>query len=276
MTNFTLGKREVALRSNPMSARSSDTRSPLKRSPLRAPGQWLDERERQLLDKWTEGYGLAAVSISFLAFMEWIGVWTDRPRMPWLFTLAAVAAIALAARRLRRTREQRRRLKLGSDGEKVVAELLEPLRAHGAEVIHDIPADWGNLDHVVISPRGILVVETKTLSKPGGSPTVVYDGACVTINGSHPSRDPIAQVNRSVQWLGRLLESPTGREFPIRGVVVYPGWFVDNSAARGSDTWVLEPKALGKWIANEPVRLSAEEVRLAASLVKQHVLRETA
>ena len=65
------------------------------------------------------------------------------------------------------------------------------------------------------------------------------------------------------------------KAFPIRGVVVYPGWVVDNSAARGSDTWILEPKALGKWIANEPMRLSAEDVTLAAGLVKQHVLRSS-
>lgn len=258
-----------------MGARSTETRSPLKQGPLRAPGQWLDERRSQLLDQWSEGYGLAAACLAFFALIEWVGIWTNRPRMPWLFTAAAVAAIVLAALRLRRIGEHRRRLKLGSEGEKVVAELLEPLRALGAEVFHDIPADRFNLDHVVISPHGIFVVETKTRSKPRGNPMVVYDGAQVVIAGRHPPQDPIAQANRSVQWLHRLLKAITGREFPIRGVVVYPGWYVDNSSGKGSDTWVLEPKALSKWIANEPKRLCAEDVTLAANLVKQHVLRSS-
>ncbi len=177
-----------------MSARSTETRSPLKLGPLRALGQWLDERRGQLLDQWSEGYGLAAACLAFFAPMEWVGIWTNRPQMPWLFTAAAVAAIVLAAPRLRRIGEYRRRLKLGSEGEKVVAERLEPLRALGAEVIHDVPADHFNLDHVVISPHGIFVIEIKTLSKPRDNPMVVYDGAQVVIGGMHPSPDPIAQA----------------------------------------------------------------------------------
>lgn len=257
-----------------MGARSAKAYSPLKQRPLRAPGQWLDERQRELRGRWSECYGLAAVCIAFFALMEWVGVWTDRPRMPWIFTALAVTAIALAALRLRQIGEYRRRLKQGSEGEKVVAAQLEPLLALGAQVIHDIPADQFNLDHVVISSRGIYVVETKTLSKPRDNSEIEFDGSRVLICGRAPHRDPVAQVGRSVRWLNQLLRDSSGRRFSIRGIV-YPGWFVNNSAAKGSETWVLEPKALSKWIANEPIRLSAEDVALAASLVKKHVLRSS-
>jgi hypothetical protein len=46
--------------------------------------------------------------------------------------------------------------------------LLEPLEAEGFRVLHDrkIPGSRANIDHIVIGPPGIFVVETKSL---GGS-----------------------------------------------------------------------------------------------------------
>ena len=47
-----------------------------------------------------------------------------------------------------------------------MAEVLDGLRAKGCAVFHDIVEGGFNVDHVVISPHGIYVIETKTLRKP--------------------------------------------------------------------------------------------------------------
>jgi hypothetical protein len=59
-------------------------------------------------------------------------------------------------------RKRIKELRLGRDGEKIVAEQLECLRESGAQVFHDVPGDGFNLDHVVISNHGIYAIETKT------------------------------------------------------------------------------------------------------------------
>jgi Nuclease-related domain len=56
----------------------------------------------------------------------------------------------------------------GTQGELRTGRLLEPLEAEGFRILHDrqIPGSRANIDHIVIGPPGIFVVETKSL---GGS-----------------------------------------------------------------------------------------------------------
>jgi len=56
----------------------------------------------------------------------------------------------------------------GAQGELRTARLLEPLEGEGFRILHDrqIPGSRANIDHIVIGPPGIYVVETKSL---GGS-----------------------------------------------------------------------------------------------------------
>ena len=51
----------------------------------------------------------------------------------------------------------------GALGEERTAELLRPLEAQGFRVIHDrrMPRSKANIDHIVIGPPGVFVVETK-------------------------------------------------------------------------------------------------------------------
>jgi hypothetical protein len=100
-----------------------------------------------------------------------------------------------------------------------------------------------NLDHVVISAHGIYVVETKTMSKPWPTAKIIVEGDALAVAGQVPDSNPIVQVTAAANWLERLLLESTGKRFLVRGVVVYPGWFVEQRGPRG-DVWVLELKML--------------------------------
>jgi hypothetical protein len=52
----------------------------------------------------------------------------------------------------------------GAEGEVRTGRLLEPLEADGFRILHDrkIPGSRANIDHIVIGPPGIFVVETKS------------------------------------------------------------------------------------------------------------------
>jgi len=240
-------------------------RSPLKDKPLRNPGQGLDEELQRLWDEKASPYYWFSAMFVALAVIEWIAYLRDAPRSPILYSILAIGFATFFGWRLWKLRAQARRLKLGRDGERAVGQFLEGLRVNGARIFHDVPADDFNLDHVVISSRGLIVVETKTRTKPHPKAQVTFDGREVLIDGRAPDRDPIAQVRGEVEWLKRMLAESTGRDLPIRGVVVFPGWWVEqtNKECR-RDTWVLEPKALPTFIENECEKLVQADVALAA------------
>ena len=120
-----------------------------------------------------------------------------------------------------------------------------------------------NLDHVLIGPAGVFTVETKTHRKASGDARVVFDGETIRIDRLQPDRDPLIQAKAQASWLRELLSESTGRKFEVRSVIVYPGWFVENTGPTERLIWVLNPKALPTFLDHEPLMLSHEDVKLA-------------
>jgi hypothetical protein len=181
-----------------------------------------------------------------------------------------VAALLYAGWRFRVIRKQVRQLRQGRDGERAVGQFLERLRADGAQVFHDIPGNDFNLDHVVISTHGIYAIETKTWSKPWPSAQVVVDGDTLTVAGQVPARNPIVQVTAAADWLEKLLRESTNKRFLVRGVVVFPGWYMEQKEPRGN-VWVIEPKMLPGLIERAPVMIAPSDVALAAFHLSRYV-----
>jgi len=244
----------------------------LKGKPLRYAGQFLDEQILSIIDDQAMPYVAAVMALWALAVMEWMATWRNLPRQPWLFTILAIGGTAWLTWLVARFRKRVRSLRLGRDGERHVGELLEGLRENGARIFHDVPGEGFNLDHVVISTRGIYVVETKTRRKPSPHAKVVYDGRTVTVAGRVPERDPVRQATAEASWLQRTLQDSTGRAFPVRGVVVYPGWWIEPTGdAKRSEVWVLEPKALPAFIGHANEVIEPEDVALAAFHLSRYV-----
>ena len=73
-------------------------------------------------------------------------------------------------------------------------------------VIHDVTADYGNIDHVVIGKDGnVFMIETKA---HGGKVTIQKDH--VLVNGHPPEKDFIKQSLRNSYWLRDKIETVTG------------------------------------------------------------------
>lgn len=250
-------------------------RSPLKAKPLRNPGQSLDEEIQRVIDDQAMAPYVAIVMLWTVALIEWFLAWRDAPRQPWVFAIGALIGTAWLYFRLIRIRRAVKALRLGRDGERAVGQFLDGLREGGARIFHDVPAEGFNLDHVVISKHGIYVVETKTITKPSADAKVIYDGEQVTVAGFKPDRNPVTQAAAEASWLRQLLQQSTGREFPVRGVVAYPRWWIEQvNKDRPRKVWVLEPKALPKYIENAPTIMTAEDVALASYHLSRYVRRE--
>ena len=120
--------------------------------------------------------------------------WRSRTRLTWLVAMLPVPALSLvyasvwpmysllafgvavgstATFALTTTLvvpEHVERWRWGAEAEKRTAKALRALARRGWIVMHDIPGDYGNRDHVVIAPSGkVFLLDTKA---PGGRVTV--------------------------------------------------------------------------------------------------------
>lgn len=127
--------------------------------------------------------------------------------------------------------------RLGYFGERLIAEVLEPLKSEGCRIFHDVPGSGFNIDHVVVAPTGIFAIETKTRRKPkdgSGDPIYVAEGKLVTPwkNG----HDNFIQAKRQALWLEREMQNTFKMNIPVQAVLTYPYWY--TKPYRG-EVWVL-------------------------------------
>lgn len=248
-------------------------KSPLKDNPLHNPAESLDKEIDKVINEEAIVYLLICGFFLLFTFLEWYRWALDVRPNPILWSLMTIIVIPYCTYRIFGLRKRIKNLRLGRDGEKAVGQHLESLRESSAKVFHDIPAQTFNLDHVVIAKSGIYVIETKTYSKPeSGAPKIIFDGQKLKLNTGITTDKPVIQVQAACSWLGELLKQSTGRSFPVKPVIVFPGWFIEpTSEAKGSEVWVLNPKGLPTFINNSADRLNADEVSMAAYHLSRYV-----
>lgn len=248
---------------------SQSRRPAFKTPPLRLPGQSIDERINKLRDTFYEDLTVT-MCLVLLALMQWVQWWFQFPPSPISLTVLALVAIAYVWKKGVPLKLLISNLRLGRDGERVVGQFLEELRAKGYRVFHDIPGPNFNIDHVIIGPGGVFAIETKTRTKPmRGRATVVYDGNALRIENGRPFDESLDQARGQAHWLAALLnDGRRGNLFAVRPVVVFPDWFVERrDHGQKSDVWVLNPKALGSFLDHQPCALSAEQIDTAAHIL---------
>ncbi len=102
----------------------------------------------------------------------------------------------------------------GADGEERTAAALEPLVADGFRILHDrrIPGSRANIDHIVIGPPGVFVIESKSFSGK-----LEIRGSDVYVAGRRRTA-MLDEVRREVA----AVESALGPEFAPLGIRVMP------------------------------------------------------
>lgn len=246
-------------------------RSPLKEKPLRYAGQSLDDA---LDDSAMNGlYWFLVGSLSILLLIgDWIRYYYPQPPVkPWFLTIVVTILVVWSVAKFIAAYKKIKRLRMASDGEKLVGEGLQELIRQGATVLHDIQGEKFNIDHVVISPKGIFLIETKTYSKPiKNDATITHDKGNIYVDGFPIERNPIDQVNALSKWLQELLQKSTGNKFYIKPVILFPGWYTERVKG-GEEIWILNPKALPTFLTNEPIRLKESDVHLVAFHLSRYI-----
>lgn len=238
---------------------------------MRAAGQSLTKQLDDVLYDHMLAPMLIALFMCILAGLEWFRYFSDAKPSPVIFSICAAIMVIWAVFKVLRTRKHAAQIRLGRDGERVVAQYLEWFRSANFFVFHDVPTQDANVDHVLIGPKGVFTIETKTHSKPArGECKVSVVGGEVRANGALLDRNPLIQAKAQANWLRHFL-AESQFNVNVWPVVAFPGWFVEPFDMKAAGAWVLEPKALSKFIENEPERLSREQVQAMASALSSYI-----
>ena len=129
---------------------------------------------------------------------------------------------------------RRAHFRLGYDAERATGQELNGLLAHGYKVFHDIPGDKFNIDHVVVGPNGVFIVETKGRAKNSSvegadKATITYDGNTLKFP-TWTETKPIEQAKWNAKWLSKELSSAVGETLKVEPVLSIPGWFVERKS----------------------------------------------
>ncbi len=209
---------------------------------VRGPGESLRRRVFKFdenLMEWLLGWGLVPIFALLTVSALWIFAFKPQTWIEfncWLGFSAIVFGIALlfSIRRVVRGLFRYRSDRLGYLGERFVAEKIAPLARERFYIFHDVPAEAANrkfnLDHVVVGPTGLWLIETKTRRKGRARPgfaahEVVFDGAQLIWPWGE-DRHGLEQAEAEARWLSEWLHERTGFDLTARVILALPGWMV--------------------------------------------------
>ena len=152
-----------------------------------------------------------------------------------LFALASLLALIYSAFSIFKHLNQARNCRFGLRGEQAVAEALigpEVIRA-GYTAFHDVPGSekW-NIDHVVVGPAGVFVLETKTRPKRNSTNDlpdheVRFDGGTLRFPWCYDGK-AAAQAKRNAEWMRQFIADFAPKDIVVQAVLVLPGWWVTS------------------------------------------------
>jgi hypothetical protein len=171
-------------------------------------------------------------------------------RNPWWWFAGAVtgAMVTVAMLALNDPPEHIAKWGRGAAGERRTAKVLRPLRRRGWTITHDVQRDRGNLDHVLVGPPGVFLLETKVRAG-----TVSFVDGVLTIRYPDDPDEVVTLPRLGVQMRGRardlrgtyLFENGASRW--VTPVVVFWADFPDRCIAHDGVTYVHGDELVG-WL----------------------------
>lgn len=234
---------------------------PVSEKSLRPPGESLrlkiEELDEEITVAFSLAFGLAGLAggigevFATMPFF-WVPPWVMRCAA-YLLVLPIPLYFTVRIYRLANARSDYR---LGFKGERFVGDQLVDLVRDGCRIFHDVPGDgpW-NIDHVVVGPTGVFVIETKTRRKeraPADKANfkVEYDGRTLRFPHTQDSYG-LKQASDNARWLSQFLRSSAAESVFVTPILTLPGWWVESRVANPEVT-VANPKNIPQLVRSSP------------------------
>jgi hypothetical protein len=154
---------------------------------------------------------------------------------------------------------------LGAWGEEATAKALNPLEHEGWRILHDLQHEHGNIDHVVVGPGGVFLLDSKWLI---GDVDVHDDGLLV-----RRIEDPLLTYQRrlgpsargAAAELSQRLKSARVSSW-VQPVIVVNGRFAIGIRAEKGVDYVGEDR-LADFLRDRAIRLTPAEIDRVSAAV---------
>jgi len=159
--------------------------------------------------------------------------------------------------------------RLGRDGERSMAQYLSAVARQlskedaNMHIYHDLVNEKKkfNIDHVIVSKKGIFIVETKTYRKDQGITNTIFSNGCELIkNGQKLSNDIPLQIKGQAKWLQNELHQVTGKKYEIIKIIAFVGWYVKGEKI--DDIYITTAKTLKNIIENQYSKILYDDEEL--------------
>ena len=185
----------------------------------------------------------------------------------FLAAVSAISGIYISKAALNRRKNWVR----GGLGELLTAQsLMDGLTRPGWFVFHGLKIpDSGDIDHIVVSPKGVFAIETKA---PRGHSIDCKEGFLCVDGRALRTPDPIRQVKRNALYLNDLIKQLTGIRKWIHPIVCLPGFDFEAFETRGVE--VMNPEHLCRVFSSEqnlPDGLRDSEIKKIADIIKEEL-----
>ena len=264
----------------------SGKRSPLNQKRIHLPGEQLRIRIDKLTDDVSDNLlTLIMVGPYSLLVILYIKIRTVQVSITTTDIFVAVFAmliIAFTIKSLIKSMKLRTLSREGLAAELITAQNLLPLMGSGCLVFNDIPAKSEgphgkpfNIDHVVIGPNAVFMVETKSHKKPcklDESWKVFYDGKSLKFP-DYRDTAMLEQAKRQTKWLSDYLFSATGEVVKVISVVALPGWYIENTSANAHSEIIVSNCKTPKFMLSDkygPSLDAAKKQRITHAIIQRY------
>jgi len=159
----------------------------------------------------------------------------------------------------------------GAGAEGVVGNQLKQLGPE-YKIIFDFQNGHGNIDFIVIGPKGIFTIEVK--SQQG---IIKCQNNWIYINNQKTKDNMLSQAWAEMNWLANYLKN-VGLNFPITGILEFPYGEVDTNYIHGKidNIWVGGSRFHEYVISRSQNNLSIEQINLVEKTLKNFTVSSVA
>jgi hypothetical protein len=234
-------------------------------------GRSADERFREGLEAWRKRHRNKFAILCGLFVVPPAIAWVAAPE-PWSTVAVFIAGffvgmLVLAWDSPPEFIENKRR---GAEGERRTAKALRPLVKHGWTVVHDLPGQYGNRDHVVVGPPGVFLLDTKHVRGVGA-----LDNGVLTVNRPEDDRAtyPWPRLARAITGASAGLRNELASRVRVPRLWVHPVvvvWpvFEGEPQTVGNVTY-LGGQEIADWLSALDAELTPEHVAALGEAVRQ-------
>lgn len=192
---------------------------------------------------------LAAIFLIFSGLAFSLGYALGLNKQPYSLIVVGIliAALPITYRSMKRISEKLERDRLnfrkGATGEAQIGYVLDAFPDE-YRVVHDLATSFGNIDHVVIGPSGVYIVDTKNWKG-----VVASDGSGeLLLNGKPTQKPEVKNLSRAIMNVKDKIKTLSGLGPYITGILAFPSAHVDARWGTTGHVYCLRDEQLYEYI----------------------------